>query len=107
MLSRLGTGIILATLLFTSISCSKRAQCPSYMEMTGGTLSLQDEGALSPEEIRSQSQKLLDTQNSYISVKRDKKTGLVKKSMKTKKGQNYTKTHKNFKNDPRTLQGIK
>lgn len=88
-------------------SCSQRAQCPAYLNMNQGTLSLQDEGSQTASEIRKQSQKLLDTQDFYIVVKRDKKTGLVKTKKKVKKGKNNTKKHKGFKNDPRTLKGIK
>lgn len=96
--------LFLGSLLFSS--CSKRAQCPAYMNMGGGTISVQDKDQ-SPEDIRKQSIKLLETQNSYIRVKRNKKTGLVKNSKRTKKGKNNTRTHKGFKYDPRTLKGIK
>jgi hypothetical protein len=97
---------ILGCLLIFS-ACNKRAQCPAYMEPQQGTISVQDAESMSPDEIRAQSQKLLNTQDSYIAVKRDKKTGLVKGKVRVKRGQNYTKRHKGFKTDPRTLQGVK
>lgn len=100
----LGFSIIIVCMLS---SCSQRSQCPAYLNMSQGTLSLQDEGAQTASEIRKQSQKLLDTQDFYIVVKRDKKTGLVKTKKKVKKGKNNTKKHKGFKSDPRTLKGIK
>ena len=96
-----------ALLIFIAFSsCSKRSQCPAYMEFGGGTLSLQDEGAMTPQEIQKQSQKLLDTQDSYIVVKRDKKSGLVKGKKRIKAGKS-TKKHKGFNNDPRTMKGVK
>jgi hypothetical protein len=45
--------------LFFATACSKRSQCPAYMEMSKGTLSLQDGGADDPDAIRKQSQDLL------------------------------------------------
>lgn len=97
---------VISTLICFS-ACSKRAQCPTYLDKSGGTLSVQDTGDMSPDEIREQSQKLLDSQDFYIVVKRDKKTGLVKSKKKVKKGKNYTKKHKGFKSDPRSMQGVK
>lgn len=88
-------------------ACSKRAQCPAYMDMSKGTISVQDTKSMSPGEIQEQSKKLLDAQDSYIVVKRDPKTGLVKSKKRVKAGKNNTKMHKGLKNDPRTLQGIK
>lgn len=91
--------------IFIFSACSKRAQCPAYMKMSEGTISVQ-EGA-TPEEIQEQSRKLLETQGSYIAVERDKKTGLVKSKKRVKKGKNNAMTHKGFANDPRTLKGVK
>jgi preprotein translocase subunit SecF len=88
-------------------SCSKRSQCPAYMEFQGGTISVQDKGAQSPDDVRKQSQKLLDSQDSYIMVKRDKRTGLVKSKKRVKKGKNNTNKHKGFEVDPRTMKGVK
>ncbi len=88
-------------------SCSRKAQCPAYMEFSGGTISVQDKGAQTPDQIRKQSQKLLDSQDSYIVVKRDKKTGLVKSKKRVKKGKNNTNKHKGFEVDPRTMKGVK
>lgn len=98
-------GMLSSLLIFSA--CNKRAQCPAYMEPQQGTISVQDAESMSPDEIRAQSQKLLNTQDSYIAVKRDKKTGLIKGKVKVKRGQNYTKRHKGFKTDPRTMQGVK
>ncbi|MDX2305912.1 MAG: hypothetical protein NW226_24095 [Microscillaceae bacterium] len=99
---------LLFGILFLGIlsSCSERAQCPAYINMNQGTLSVQDKDK-TPEEIRKQSQKLLETQDYYIKVKRSKKTGLVKNSKKVKKGKNNTNRHTGFSNDPRTLKGVK
>lgn len=101
--------ILLFIALITISSCSQKAQCPAYREPTQGTMSLQDTKDMSPDEVRKQSIELLDTQDSYIVVKRSKKTGLVKskKRKKIKKGKNITRTHKGFKYDPRTMQGVK
>lgn len=90
--------------IFTS--CSQRAQCPAYLDMNQGTLSVQDKDR-TPQEIAKQSKKLIETQDYYIRVKRSKKTGLVKNSKRAKKGKNITKRHKGFSNDPRTLKGVK
>lgn len=98
--------LLFSTSLLLLSACSKRAQCPAYMQQEG-TLSIQDTEAMSPDEVREQSQKLLDTQERYIQVKRDKKTGLVKSKKKTKKGKNNTKKHKGFEQDPRLMKGIK
>lgn len=97
--------IFLGVLLLSS--CSRKAQCPAYMEFSGGTISVQDKGAQTPDEIRKQSQKLLDAQDSYIVVKRDKRTGLVKNKKRVKKGKNNTNKHKGFEVDPRTMKGVK
>ena len=88
-------------------ACSKRAQCPAYMPPSQGTISAQDAKGMTPEEIQKQSKKLLDTQDSYSVVVRDKKTGLVKSKKLIKKGKNNTRTHKGMKIDPRSMQGIK
>jgi|GEM_PF-3318236 len=98
-------------MLFLAIAalsaCSKRAQCPAYMDMSKGTISVQDTKKLSPGEIQAQSKKLLDSQDSYIAVVRDSKTGLIKSKKRVKKGKNNTNNHKGLRNDPRSLQGIK
>ncbi len=96
-------GLLLLSLIF---SCSQKAQCPAYMDPSQGTISVQDEGDLTAQEIREQSVNLLESQDYYIRVKRDKKTGLVKNRKKVKKGKNKTVKHKGFKKDPRTLQGV-
>ena len=96
---------ILGTLALSA--CSKRSQCPAYMDMSKGTLSVQDTRTMSPGEIQAQSKKLLDAQDSYIVVKRDPKTGLVKSKKRVKAGKNNTKMHKGFKQDPRLMQGVK
>ena len=77
------------------------------MDMSKGTISVQDTRTMSPGEIQEQSKKLLDTQDSYIAVVRDPKTGLVKSKKRVKKGKNNTKTHKGLRTDPRSLQGVK
>ncbi len=92
--------------MFVFSACSKRSQCPAYMEFQGGTISVQDNDK-SPEALRKQSQKLLDSQDTYIVVKRDKRTGLVKSKKRVKKGKNNTKKHKGFEVDPRTMKGVK
>jgi hypothetical protein len=92
--------------MLTLGACSKRAQCPAYMDMSKGTISVQDTKKLSPGEIQEQSKKLLDTQDSYVAVIRDPKTGLVKSKKRVKRGKNNTNMHKGFKNDPRTLKGV-
>jgi thiamine phosphate synthase YjbQ (UPF0047 family) len=92
---------------FFSASCSKKGQCPAYMDHTQATLSIQDKDKMTPGEIHEQSKKLLDSQGSYIVVERDKKTGLVKSKKRVKKGKNNATTHKGFSNDPRTLKGVK
>jgi hypothetical protein len=97
--------VICATLALGA--CSKRAQCPAYMDMSKGTLSVQETKTMSPGEIHEQSKKLLDSQDSYIAVKRDPKTGLVKSKKRVKMGKNNTKMHKGFKSDPRLMQGVK
>ncbi len=99
--------LLLSIALISFSSCSKRAQCPAYMDASQGTLSLQDTESMTPQEVQKQSQKLLNSQDYYIQVKRSKRTGLVKKRKKVKKGKNITKKHKGFKTDPRTLKGIK
>lgn len=102
---------ILSLTIFATLAlgaCSKRAQCPAYLELgQGGTISVQDTKKLSPGEIHEQSKKLLDTQDSYIVVKRDPKTGLVKSKKRVKAGKNNTKMHKGYKHDPRTMEGVK
>ncbi len=97
--------IILLFATFTLGACSKRAQCPAYMELAKGTISVQDTKKLSPGEIQEQSKKLLDNQ-SYVGVIRDPKTGLVKSKKRVKAGKNNANSHKGFKNDPRSLKGI-
>ncbi len=100
--------IIITFATFALGACSKRAQCPAYLELgQGGTISVQDTKTLSPGEIHEQSKKLLDTQDSYIVVKRDKRTGLVKSKKRVKQGRNNTKMHKGYKHDPRTMEGVK
>jgi hypothetical protein len=94
-------------LLVVFSACSKRGQCPAYMDFNQGTISVQDKGKSTPDDIRAQSQKLLNTQDSYIQVVRDKKTGLVKSKRRVKKGKNNAYTDKGFKVDPRSLQGVK
>ncbi|MCS6822295.1 MAG: hypothetical protein NZ551_10545 [Microscillaceae bacterium] len=88
-------------------SCTApRAQCPAYARMGEGTISVQEEANKTPEEIQKESKRLLESQDFYISVVRDKKTGLVKSKKKIKKGKNNTNTHKGFQYDPRTLKGV-
>lgn len=100
--------LLLIGILYLSLSaCSKRSQCPAYMNFQGGTLSVQDTEGATPDQVRKQSQKLLESQDFYIVVKRDKKTGLVQSKKKVKKGKNNTRTHKGFQYDPRTMQGVK
>ncbi len=96
----------LGALALSNASCSKKALCPAYMEPQKGTLSMQDK-KMSADEIRAESKKLLDAQDSYITVKRDPRTGLVVGKRRVKKNKNNTSTDKNFSTDPRTLKGVK
>jgi hypothetical protein len=100
--------IIYIFLLVSFASCQKRALCPAYMDRSRGTISKQDTETLSPQEARDQSLKLLDAQDSYIQVKRDKTTGLVIGKRRVKKGKNNTLTDRNFSQDSRTgVTGVK
>lgn len=99
--------VSLLFLVLLNAACSKKAQCPAYMDPSQATLSIQDKDKMTPGEIHEQSKKLLNSQDSYIVVERDKKTGLVKSKKRVKKGKNNATTHKGFANDPRTLKGVK
>ncbi len=96
----------LGAMALTQMSCSKKALCPAYMEPQKGTLSMQDK-KMSADEIRAESKKLLDAQDSYITVKRDPRTGLVVGKRRVKKNKNNTNTDKSFRTDPRALKGVK
>lgn len=106
----LRTYFVIALLGIISFSCSQRAQCPAYERSTGGTVRVFEKGGKTPGELRKQSLKILDKQQAYIRVKRDKRTGLVKKTkrLKRRKGKkNKTRTHRGFKKDPRSNRGLR
>lgn len=106
----LRTYFFITLLGILSFSCSQRAQCPAYARTTGGTIKVFDKGGKTPAELRKQSLKILDKQQAYIRVKRDKRTGLVKKSrrVKRRKGKrNKTRTHRGFKKDPRSSRSLR
>jgi hypothetical protein len=91
-------------------SCSQRSQCPAYERPAGGTVRVFESGGKTPAELRKQSLKILDKQRAYIRVKRDKRTGLVKKSrrvLRRKGKRNKTRTHRGFKKDPRSNRGLR
>ncbi len=93
-------GILLTT------SCQKRALCPAYVDRHKGTVSKQDAQSMSAEELRGQSLKLLDAQDTYIQVKRDKTTGLIKGKRRVKKNKNNNLTDRGFGQDPRVGMGM-
>ncbi|HAS41716.1 MAG TPA: hypothetical protein DCS93_14655 [Microscillaceae bacterium] len=106
----LRTYFFITLLGILSFSCSQRAQCPAYERSTGGTIRVFESGGKTPAELRKQSLKILDKQQAYIRVKRDKKTGLVKKTTRLKRRKrkkNKTKTHRGFKKESRTSRGLR
>ncbi|WP_154658511.1 hypothetical protein [Eisenibacter elegans] len=85
-------------------SCaSTRSQCPAYTRRgagLGGATSVQETNNKSAEELRKESVNLINEELSFVTIKRDKKTGLVSGSKKLanqsrykyKKGKNITLT---------------
>jgi hypothetical protein len=94
-------------LIFSLFACQKKALCPAYLEPQKGTISKQDTQTMEPDEIRKQSKQLLDSQDSYIQVKRDKKTGLITGKRRVKKNKNNALTDKNFSKESRFTKGLK
>lgn len=93
-------------LILTNFACQKRALCPAYVDRHKGTVSKQDAQSMSAEELRGQSLKLLDAQDTYIQVKRDKTTGLIKGKRRVKKNKNNALTDKGYGQDPRVGLGM-
>lgn len=107
--------IIIVATVFSQFSCSPmRAKCPAYARGGGGELYILDgkdaEGnPLPPERLKEESDKVLNQVSQYTRVKRNKKTGLVVESKKTKRGKyrrNNTKAHRHFKSEPGGYLGL-
>jgi hypothetical protein len=96
-------------LILLSIGCAPtKAKCPAYTMGGPGqsALSSQDLADKSPEEIQQQSQTILDTQPGYLTVSRDKKSGLIKNTKKVKNWKNISKRQKKYKVDPERRKGL-
>jgi len=102
---------ILSVFLIISISVAcapTRAKCPAYTMGGPGrsVLSSQDLADKSPEELQQQSVTILDTQPGYLTVSRDKKSGLIKSTKKVKNWKNMSKRQKKYKVDPERRKGL-
>ncbi|TAF63754.1 MAG: hypothetical protein EAZ55_12880 [Cytophagales bacterium] len=101
--------ILITCVLLMSACAARRSQCPTFMEMSeytgvsknkSSTRSVHESVNKSADQLRDESKQLLENELRYISVKRNKKTGLVVASKRVgynKNKKNNTLTDKGFK----------